>query len=109
MELTSHLTSGHKSRRSLQVAGSILLELWDNDLTGDDFMCKCWFNTLFVPSSGLLLFEKNDLDKVCADKKGALFDPRFKVEIQLRAFTVSYRRPNRSVLGHLLLDGGEGG
>ena len=91
VDLTPHVASGHKNRSSLRVAGDVLLELWDYDLAGDDFMCKCWFNTLFVPASGLLLFEKHELDKACADKKGALFDPRFKIEIQLRAFTVSYR------------------
>ena len=91
VDLTPHAASGHKGRGGLRVAGDVLLELWDYDLAGDDFMCKCWFNTLFVPGSGLLLFEKPELDKACADKKGALFDPRFKIEIQLRAFTVSYR------------------
>ena len=75
--------------RRTRVAGDVLVELWDYDLAGDDFMCKFWFNTLFIPKSNTLIFTKDQIDKANQDKKNQFFDQSFKVEITFADFTVS--------------------
>ena len=75
--------------RRTRVAGDVLVELWDYDLAGDDFMCKFWFNTLFIPKSNALIFTKDQIDKANQDKKNQFFDQSFKVEITFSDFTVS--------------------
>ena len=44
-------------------------------------MCKLWFNTIFVPESGKLVFPKTIIDRTCKDIACKKFKDRFAIEI----------------------------
>jgi phosphatidylinositol-3,4,5-trisphosphate 3-phosphatase/dual-specificity protein phosphatase PTEN len=42
-----------------------------------------WFNTCFIDSSMVLSIEKKMIEKACSDKKHAIFDKNFRIEVHM--------------------------
>jgi len=42
-----------------------------------------WFNTCFVDNSGVLLIEKQMIEKASSDKRCSKFDKNFRIEIHM--------------------------
>ena len=61
------------------VSGDVLVTFYHLTFFGKDKMFKFWFNTNFLPESGILELKKHNLDKAFKDKENKLFSPDFKV------------------------------
>ncbi len=64
------------------VTGDVLITFYHLQFFGKDKMFKFWFNTQFLSEKGVLVIEKNCLDKAFKDKENKFFDPNFKVEMK---------------------------
>ena len=64
------------------VDGDVLVTFYHIHLFRKDKIFKFWFNTYFLPESGIFQIEKEDLDKAFKDKGNKIFSPNFKIELK---------------------------
>jgi phosphatidylinositol-3,4,5-trisphosphate 3-phosphatase/dual-specificity protein phosphatase PTEN len=65
----------------LLVSGDVKLEFYSKKTLGKDKLFTVFFNTMFIPTDGILTIKKSMLDKAHKDKENKIFDPKFKIEI----------------------------
>lgn len=64
------------------VSGDVKITFYHNPIIGSkEKIFKLWFNTNFIPDDGVLIIEKNLIDKACKDKNCKKFKSNFKIEI----------------------------
>ena len=64
-----------------EVKGDVKIQFEHMQTLGRELMCKLWFNTIFVPESGKLVFPKTIIDRACKDTACKKFKDRFAIEI----------------------------
>lgn len=60
-------------------------------------MFHFWFNTSFLDESGLLILDKNMLDKAHQDKNDKKFDKNFRIEVHVEFVTAYRQEGNRAI------------
>ena len=66
----------------ISVCGDVRFLFYQTQLLKNEKMFKFWFNTNFLPSSGLYEIKKEQIDKACKDKKCKVYQANFKIEIE---------------------------
>ena len=64
-----------------EVKGDVKIQFEHMHSLGRELMCKLWFNTIFVPESGKLVFPKAIIDRACKDIACKKFKDTFAIEI----------------------------
>lgn len=54
-----------------------------------------WFHTSFVGESGILIIDKNMIDKAHSDKKHVKYDRNFRIEVHMSQI-VNYKMESKS-------------
>ena len=64
------------------VSGDVKITFYHSPLLGSkEKIFKLWFNTNFIPDDGVLVVDKNLIDKACKDKNCKNFKQNFKIEV----------------------------
>ena len=63
------------------VSGDTKFTFYNVQLFKSEKMFKFWFNTNFLPQTGLYEIKKEGIDKACKDKKCKIYKEDFKIEI----------------------------
>ena len=63
------------------VLGDVKFTFFHVQLLKNDKIFKFWFNTNFLPQSGVYEIKKEGIDKACKDKKCKVYKEDFKIEI----------------------------
>lgn len=50
----------------------------------NETMFKLWFNTIFVPQNGVIVFPKGIVDKACKDVACKRFKDKFAIEVHCK-------------------------
>ena len=66
----------------ISVCGDVRILFYQTQLLKNEKMFKFWFNTNFLPSTGLYEIKKEQIDKACKDKKCKVYQANFKIEIE---------------------------
>ena len=64
------------------VNGDVKFTFYHVQLLKNDKIFKFWFNTNFLPPSGVYEIKKEGIDKACKDKKCKIYKEDFKIEIE---------------------------
>jgi phosphatidylinositol-3,4,5-trisphosphate 3-phosphatase/dual-specificity protein phosphatase PTEN len=67
--------------KDLTVSGDVRLEFFSKKTISKDKLFTIFFNTLFIPTDGVLVVKKSMLDKAHKDVDNKVLDPKFKLEI----------------------------
>ena len=69
------------------VQGDVKIAFFHSPLFGSrEKIFKLWFNTNFIPNDGVLVINKDLIDKACKDKSCKKFKQNFKIEIHCIEF-----------------------
>ena len=64
------------------VSGDVKITFYHFPVIGSkEKIFKLWFNTSFIPDDGVLVVNKDLIDKACKDKHCKKFKPNFKIEV----------------------------
>ena len=64
------------------VSGDVKITFYHFPMFGSkEKIFKLWFNTSFIPDDGVLVVNKDLIDKACKDKHCKKFKPNFKIEV----------------------------
>ena len=66
----------------ISVCGDVRILFYQTQLLKNEKMFKFWFNTNFLPSTGLYEIKKEQIDKASKDKKCKVYQANFKIEIE---------------------------
>ena len=66
----------------IAVCGDVKFTFYQVQLLKNEKMFKFWFNTNFLPASGIYEIRKEGIDKACKDKKCKVYKEDFKIEIE---------------------------
>ena len=67
--------------QGILVSGDTKFTFFNVQLFKDEKMFKFWFNTNFLPQTGVYEIKKEGIDKACKDKKCKIYKEDFKIEI----------------------------